>query len=550
MSLSFYFVINPYINADTCFFGRRTIKWFLAVYTATFCKQKGDVSMSGLKTILVDDDYLVLKDLRSMVDWESLGFSIIGTASTGKAALKLISEKAPSLVITDISMPAMDGFDLTEALLKDHPEIYIIFITSYADFDYAKKAIELGIRDYILKNEITPQLLTEKLARVRDRIRHTENTAQLNLRAEAARYFQDLPASLPEQLLHQSRFFYVISMQLPFEKLKAHFGRADKVTQELYDAASQTLLKEYPRMMLFTVDHLLIAGILPSEAPEGLPSTVGSRICRSITGSMQPLLSQKLLIFYAPSQMTLTAFRSLFEKAAHFVHYHSLLPGQDESLFSLTDADSFVPVNLAFRYDLLKNVPTDTEPFKEALEAYVSRLSNHKDADSLLMLYHNLVIQLEELSEHVVSPEEKIYLSSAEEFCSCFAELADDYQSSRKTHSDHSLSPVVNQAMQYIRENYGNHFLNIQMIADKLQISSGRLSVLFKQESGKTVNEYLTGVRISQSIYLLENTNLKIYEIADRVGYKSSQYFSQAFQQRTGMKPLDLRGKDRQRGAT
>ena len=76
--------------------------------------------MSLIKTILVDDDYLVLKDLRSMIDWKALGFSIEGTASTGKAALRLASDCKPSLVITDISMPVMDGFDFTETLRHAH----------------------------------------------------------------------------------------------------------------------------------------------------------------------------------------------------------------------------------------------------------------------------------------------------------------------------------------------------------------------------------------------------------------------------------------------
>lgn len=74
--------------------------------------------MPRITTILVDDDYLVLKDLQSMINWDQLGFSIVGTASTGKSALALAMKCSPSLVITDISMPVMDGFDFTEILQK------------------------------------------------------------------------------------------------------------------------------------------------------------------------------------------------------------------------------------------------------------------------------------------------------------------------------------------------------------------------------------------------------------------------------------------------
>ena len=137
--------------------------------------------MKTIKTLLVDDDYLVIQDLKNLVDWNKLGFQITGTATNGKTALALATKQKPELIITDISMPVMDGFDFIETVKKDFPNTYIIFISSYASFTYAQRAMENGIRDYILKNEITSQLLEERLLKVAktitDRFRRNSSAA-------------------------------------------------------------------------------------------------------------------------------------------------------------------------------------------------------------------------------------------------------------------------------------------------------------------------------------------------------------------------------------
>ena len=99
----------------------------------------------------------------------------------------------------------------------------------------------------------------------------------------------------------------------------------------------------------------------------------------------------------------------------------------------------------------------------------------------------------------------------------------------------------IRNAIDYMRHNYSHSDLTIDIIANQVGFSSGRLSVLFKQEVGQTVNKFLTDIRIEMAISLLENSQCKIYEIAEMVGYKSSQYFSQIFCRSTGRRPIDYR---------
>lgn len=100
---------------------------------------------------LVDDEPIVLEGIRTKVDWEGAGFTFAGEATDGEIALSMIHEIKPDILITDIKMPFMDGLQLAAAIKKIQPWIKIIILSGHDEFDYAKKAISIGIDDYILK---------------------------------------------------------------------------------------------------------------------------------------------------------------------------------------------------------------------------------------------------------------------------------------------------------------------------------------------------------------------------------------------------------------
>ena len=100
---------------------------------------------------LVDDEPIVLEGIRSKIEWESKGFTFAGEATDGEIALSMIQEIKPDILITDIKMPFMDGLQLAAAIKKTQPWIKIIILSGHDEFDYAKRAISIGIEDYLLK---------------------------------------------------------------------------------------------------------------------------------------------------------------------------------------------------------------------------------------------------------------------------------------------------------------------------------------------------------------------------------------------------------------
>lgn len=117
--------------------------------------------------MIVDDERLALEDLSTIVDWQGLGYEIVATAFNGAQAFTKFLQFRPQIVITDIKMPIMDGIALIQKIREVDQQVLLLLLTAYADFAYARTAIQLGITDYIIKSEITARNMTALLRKLR-----------------------------------------------------------------------------------------------------------------------------------------------------------------------------------------------------------------------------------------------------------------------------------------------------------------------------------------------------------------------------------------------
>lgn len=500
--------------------------------------------MKYVRTILVDDDYLVLQDLKNLVDWKALGFQIIGTAPNGKTALQITQKTLPDLIITDISMPAMDGFEFIECIQKNYPDIYIIFISSYADFDYAKRAMKHGIRDYLLKNELTEESLTSLLLQVREYLKNRNTTRHRDFRLRLTEYFSSAQEDLlPDELVHHRYLFFFFSFALPLEKLNLHFQHITEYGNELSLLLQEKIHTLYPNSLLFNMDNLLIVGIPAKDLDEPVSVAAISRTCQAILSSTESCSERKILGAFFPERMSLPDCKKSCRSLLPLMQFQNSFPGTFQKNLSLLSRQTYVPVHQVFAYELLQTSQKHPENYYEQLNLFLSTLFEARDADSIFMLYHNLLLQMERFSGHLINFPTCNYFQNQEEL---FHFLKTSYEElcifTSKTDLGKYSRPLT-QAMEYMKQNYSNSSLTVEQIAEHCSLSPSRLSVLFKKETGQTVGDYLTDLRISEAIHFLENSNYKIYEVAEKAGYKSAQYFSQVFSQRTGHKPLYFRQK-------
>lgn len=128
--------------------------------------------MNGLdnyyKILVVDDEFIMWQGIKHMVNWEQEGFQVIGEAANGKEALKLIAQEEPNIVISDVVMPQMDGIELAKTIQKNYPNIRIVILSGYSDFEYVKSSFQYGVADYILKPTLNPDELLKVIKKIAD----------------------------------------------------------------------------------------------------------------------------------------------------------------------------------------------------------------------------------------------------------------------------------------------------------------------------------------------------------------------------------------------
>ena len=122
------------------------------------------------KAILVDDEKIVRLALKTIVDWAALGYAVTGSYSSARAALQEMDDDPPDLIITDIKMPDMDGFQFNQQVRQQNRECEIIVLTNHENFSYAVEAIRLGVMDYVVKTDISPESLTTLLQKAAERL--------------------------------------------------------------------------------------------------------------------------------------------------------------------------------------------------------------------------------------------------------------------------------------------------------------------------------------------------------------------------------------------
>ncbi len=534
-----------------------------------------------IKLVIADDEPLVQIGLRSMIDWSALGIEICGTASNGDAAWELINEHRPEIVITDIQMPCSSGLELGKRCMEELGRLPVfIILTSFEDFQYAREALSFRASDYLVKIDLSPESLTESVKKaieqvemIRQKQPEFQNSKQslllfqerfyikllnnlfesreqfllqqeefeIPLKAEAyaaasiqfisvspgnerSAAEQDIPLNTYNQTLQM--FQELLSKYIPCHvaALDTHFLAAVFLLKNGYTGDWKTHVRnalENTAQMLYnyySVSFLASIGGLVQDPLELSASYSDSR-------QLLPYLSEETPVLFCDERSDVGSLRNVFSM--------SLFRDDIRRAFQELDEGSLRATIDTIRELLGK----DHTRFAQALDAAANILHFamtllpdgpdiaaeifHEEPDTYRSLYH-----LKDVPS-VVS-----WLSRLEEgLCLAFSDK-------KKTHQN-SLAVLC---CQYIHEHIHERIF-LQDIADTFGISPNYLSQLFKKHMNVGISEYITSQKIDESKKLLKETNLKIYEISDRLGFESSFYFSKVFKKTTGVSPKDYRNR-------
>ncbi len=509
------------------------------------------------KVLLVDDERIILDGISRIVDWESTGTVLAGTARNGIEAYEKVIEDPPHIIISDIKMPGMDGLQLAAKVSAEYPEIKLILLSGFGEFEYAQSAIEYGVKHYLLKpcNENKIMEVLQELV------------SELNQEQQSEQFVSNMREGLAKVLPHVKEQFLK-----EFVTNKTYGNRDWEYFSHLFQL---DLGDRKVRLILFHLDgpfefeHLFAVKNIAEELLDNnvLSSTVGDHVLIVVedttsAGTLQEqikLIRETFLRYYkidltiALSESgEIIQARSLYKQTIECLNYRFYLG--EGSLITETDIvglDRTESEELSFNEDnLIMQIKTgNREEAVREINLFFQKLSELRSDITTVKSY---VIQLfmamirlgdsENRHGYMDKVVKLMQLDTLQAIQSFFKETADEITSNHYEQTKNKHSAIVSKVVDIINDHLGNPELSLNWVAHQmLYMNSDYLGKLFKKETGEKFSNYVMRVRISKAIDLIhQKSDIKIFELAEQLGFGDNpQYFSQVFKKYAGCSPSE-----------
>lgn len=530
-----------------------------------------------IKVFLVEDEFIVREGIKKNIDWEKHGYEFVGEASDGELAFPLIQKLKPDIVITDIKMPFMDGISLSKLIKKDCPDVEIIILSGYEEFEYAKEAIKIGVSQYLSK-PISADELIKEVDILSEKIKEKNKEKELK-----ERYEKEM---LENELKDRKDFFIsLVSGNKSFsELLQLSESKGIDLTAIYYNIVLLKLqsinhtIEEYSNSIIEIEDkisnELARYKVLAFDRNlEGKALLFKADTIEELKENQDNFFNKlkEILSDYPSVKFNagigmiagrLSDLKESFEKAAHAFAHRFFDPDVDivdsENILSNTGTlveeieVSQIDTKLFDRKkikDFLKIGESDEASYfvdeyfdsigRNALNSTVFRQYIIMDVYFCVVEFlESISLSKEEIEPVDKNPETLINLDEAYKYCVSIIKKATELRVNSATNK---YAEIVNEVKDYIELNYADEELSLNVIANHVQFSPNHLSSIFSQETGVTFIKYLTDYRLNKAKELLKCSSKRSSEIALEVGYKDPHYFSYLFKKSLGMTPTAYR---------
>lgn len=519
------------------------------------------------KVFIVDDEVIVRESIRNNIGWDSARFTLSGEASDGEMALSLMKDIKPDILLTDIRMPFLDGLALARIVKQTMPWVRIVILSGHDEFDYAQKAISVGVQDYILKPISAEDLIKalEKAAQsIEEERRERENVQSLKAMLESS-------ANLNAQQLLNDLLTGAVKADKAIERALA-MG-LDIVAQR-YMVIITALFHEdsgHNELILARAQARKLAKANNNvwQSYEGI-----NRLITLIKGETDEAVEEQA---YAYAQAVkheverntaYTVSVGLGSIVTHLSGIHKSFHDADlvlkrlghlgtGKIFEIRDLSLSEPSGFT-----LKNMPASeqlkyasTEEIDSIVTQYMDVMGGSSLQSALLANYllMDVLLSCSRLVEEcggdtgAVLPETRqlgklaASVGTPEELKNTLKGILARTFAFRDSSLGTKYSEIIRKAQNYIQENYASQDISLYTVAAHVALSSNHFCTVFAQETGQTFIEYLTAVRIRRAKELLMDNTLRTSDIAYSIGYNDPHYLSYLFKKHVGVSPREFR---------
>ncbi len=538
------------------------------------------------RIIFIDDEYIVREGIKTRINWGENGFDLIGVFENGKEALQFLKNKRVDVIISDIYMPQMDGLELSRIVHREYPETIVIILTGYDEFEYAQQAIRYRVKEFLLK-PITAEEMEGILKKVREELdKQRETKEEIEILKETAE--KSLPV-LKEQLLRDiihgtigkkeieerkklikwdipiNTFFKVATIFIPREIKK---NTRSVILKWILAESLKTLHRETERFeAFFNYDNCIVVVFM--GAKRNTLEQHSSKIEKEIFEYIKNSYGIHTFIGSGNIVHNITNLHTSYNEAKNAMEYarilglSSIMPIREVKNRNKLLPNEYFSMIRKIGESLYSGNRKET---KEAIEDIFSYIKQHYlTSEEITVFYAQLQFFLNSFIQEIdlvpmdiqnkTSETNNLRLKSKSNFSNFdadnykelssvkeyFLELVEKIEEMMDQRRNNLITSRIARAKRIIKQRYSDPDFTLKEMADELFLSVSQFSTIFKEGTGKTFVEYLTEVRLKEAKKLLKQTDLMVYEIAEKVGFNDPHYFSIAFKKHTGMRPGEYR---------
>lgn len=543
--------------------------------------------MNEIKVFLVEDEMVIRRGIKNSIDWEKEGYIFCGEASDGELAYPMIIKEKPDILITDIRMPFMDGLELCKLVKKELPNIKILILSGYDEFDYAKEAIRLGVTEYLLK-PISSGKLLEALNGVSESIRREKEDKDLvrkymeemreNTEHEKQKFFEQMIAgnlSMADALETGKKYEMSLSAGM-YNLLLFRFtlGEENRKSGELLGETEYAIEKLTERLEYVFEFQRGVEGwafLLMADNEEQMSERV-----KELSKDLEEIMKNySTIAYFGGIGQPVARLRELEESfreaeralAARFTMELNRIISVDDIRMA-QNVDTLDDIEIT-SFGEIEKTRTMLEKFlnngvedeiDEFVDVYINELPE-ENLKSVLMRQYIIMdayIVMMSFCEKIEGIEGKMQAQSEElknsmktiqtleEIKNYIRMLLKKIIGVRDTISGRRYSDIIEIAKDQIRKTYMSDEISLNTIAAEVGMSPSYFSSIFSKEMGKTFVEYLTEIRMDRAKELLMCSSMKTSEIGYEVGYKDPHYFSYIFKKTQNCTPKEFRARGKE----
>ncbi len=480
------------------------------------------------RVLIADDEPWVAYGIAHLIDWESLGYTVIGEANDGLTALQMIIDRQPDVVISDIRMPGLDGIQLLEAIEQRRLKTKAILVSGYAEFEYAQQAIRLGAFDYLLK-QVDKNKLTDCLLRLSDHLADKQKESR-----ELDLYLDELFELLePDNKIKIGNFLSNKGIECEYPHYR--FLCCLYARSTVSSASKEITVHQGVKSICFRTGQNKLSILLnydENKYPLDFLNYISDNLADADYIGISGMGTSSTPIANIYQESDIAVFSSFFHRDHRVLRYKS-------AEFSPMIGKAILNMEVAIKEQDQKQISLVLDRLYEECKSefmLIDQISTiYNQIVSLIYKYYSGTGGIHEI-EHLSYEQIVRSFSSLEQL---FDRMRSFFEQS--TFDQVSIShELVKKIIAHIDASYTEDIM-LSSLSKQFNISLGYLSALIKKETGKTYSEYIINKRLNLAKGLLSDSTISIQEIVERVGYKDYFHFNKLFKKHFGITPSKYR---------